>query len=119
MAVDALSLFRVSRMESALERVVAFCLARSHRQRRVPDAVRHSSCRSAEPGPYQAPVFVTAPALQRTASQGLRAALRPGHALTQRPRMHPPLRMLALDCLGRVLRAGVVGKNRKACRARA
>src|SRR4029077_12710322 len=34
---------------------------------RVPDAVRHSSCRSAEPGPYQAPAFVTAPALQRTA----------------------------------------------------
>src|SRR3954453_19352650 len=38
----------------------------------VPDAVRHSSCRSAEPGPYQAPAFVTAPALQRTASQELR-----------------------------------------------
>src|SRR5258707_12321891 len=36
---------------------------------RVPDAVRHSSCRSAEPGPYQAQVFVTAPALQRTASR--------------------------------------------------
>jgi hypothetical protein len=32
----------------------------------------------AEPGPYQAPAFVTAPALQRTASQELRAALRPG-----------------------------------------
>src|SRR4051794_37214888 len=46
---------------------------------RVPDAVRHSSCRSAEPGPYQTPEFVTAPALQRTASQGLRAALRPGN----------------------------------------
>src|ERR1700712_1498747 len=46
---------------------------------RVPDAVRHSSCRSAEPGPYQTPAPVTAPALQRTASQGLRAALRPGN----------------------------------------
>ena len=46
---------------------------------RVPDAVRHSSCRSAEPGPYHAPVFVTAPAQQRTATQVLRAALRPGH----------------------------------------
>src|SRR5947209_16155960 len=45
----------------------------------VPDAVRHSSCRSAEPGPYQTPVSVTAPALQRTASQVLRAALRPGN----------------------------------------
>jgi hypothetical protein len=33
---------------------------------RVPDAVRHSSCRSAEPGPYQTLSFVTAPALQRT-----------------------------------------------------
>ena len=39
-------------------------------------AVRHSSCRSAEPGPYQASAFVTAPALQRTAKS---AALRPGH----------------------------------------
>src|SRR3954452_4396442 len=29
---------------------------------RVPDAMRHSSCRFAEPGPYQAPVFGTAPA---------------------------------------------------------
>jgi hypothetical protein len=38
-------------------------------QARVPGAVRHSSCRSAEPGPYQAPAFVTAPALQRTASR--------------------------------------------------
>src|SRR5258707_8110092 len=36
---------------------------------RVPDAVRHSSCRSAEPGPYQAPAPVTAPALQRTTPQ--------------------------------------------------
>jgi hypothetical protein len=33
----------------------------------------------AEPGPYQAPVFATAPALQRTAPQVLRAAPRPGH----------------------------------------
>jgi len=39
-----------------------------------------SSCRSAEPGPYQTPAFVTAPALQRTASQGLRAVPRPGNA---------------------------------------
>src|SRR6201746_2282880 len=31
----------------------------------TPAAVRHSSCRSAEPGPYQTPAFVTAPALQR------------------------------------------------------
>src|SRR4051794_38183796 len=53
-------------------------------QRRVPDAVRHSSCRSAEPGPYQTPAFVTAPALQRTASQVLRAALRPGHKRSRR-----------------------------------
>ena len=45
---------------------------------RVPDAVRHSSCRSAEPGPYQTPEFATAPAQQRTATQVLRAALRPG-----------------------------------------
>src|SRR3978361_1498719 len=34
---------------------------------------------TAEPGPYQTPAFVAAPALQRTASQELRAALRPGH----------------------------------------
>src|SRR5882762_3077107 len=47
--------------------------------RRVPGAVRHSSCRSAEPGPYQTPACVMAPALHRTASQELRAALRPGH----------------------------------------
>src|SRR4051812_23119132 len=33
----------------------------------------------AEPGPYHTPLCVTAPALQRTASQVLRAALRPGH----------------------------------------
>src|SRR3954462_7087692 len=48
--------------------------------RRVPDAVRHSSCRSAEPGAYQTPEFGTAPALQCTAAQVLRAALRPGRA---------------------------------------
>jgi len=30
---------------------------------RVPDAVRHSSCRSAEPGPYRAPRFFTTPGL--------------------------------------------------------
>src|SRR6185295_4602596 len=45
----------------------------------VPDAVRHSSCRSAEPGPLLTLSFGTAPALQRSASQELRAALRPGH----------------------------------------
>ena len=39
---------------------------------------RSSRC-FAEPGPYQSPAFETAPALQRTASQELRAALRPGH----------------------------------------
>ena len=39
---------------------------------------RSSRC-FAEPGPYQATAFVTAPALQRTASQELRAALRPGN----------------------------------------
>src|SRR3954466_14119451 len=50
-----------------------------HELTRVPDALRHSSCRCAEPGPYQAPEFATSPALQRTASQLLRAALRPGH----------------------------------------
>ena len=32
----------------------------------VLSAVRHSSCRSAEPGPYRTPAFVAAPALQRT-----------------------------------------------------
>ena len=36
---------------------------------RVPDAVRHSSCRSAEPGPSQAPDLVTAPALHTTSSR--------------------------------------------------
>jgi hypothetical protein len=45
---------------------------------RVPDAVRHSSCRPAEPGPRFSEDS-WAPALQRTASQELRAALRPGH----------------------------------------
>src|SRR5947199_3919067 len=51
--------------------------------------MRHSSCRFAEPGPYQTAAFVTAPALQRTAPQELRAALRPGHGelpvLSRRP----------------------------------
>src|SRR3979409_1681635 len=51
---------------------------------RVPGAMRHSSCRFAEPGPYQTPVSVTAPALQRTASQELRAALRPGHETSKK-----------------------------------
>src|SRR3954454_13151343 len=39
----------------------------------------------AEPGPYQVPAFVKAPALQRTAPQVLRAALRPGHGKTRIP----------------------------------
>ena len=47
---------------------------------RVPDAVRHSSCRSAEPGPYRAPALVTAPALQRTTPRRAARALRPGNA---------------------------------------
>jgi hypothetical protein len=48
---------------------------------RVPDAVRHSSCRSAEPGPYETPAFGTVPALQRTTPlKKRRAALRPGRA---------------------------------------
>jgi hypothetical protein len=51
---------------------------------RVPDAVRRSSRCSAEPGPYQTLEFVTAPALQCTASQVLRAALRPGHGVSAR-----------------------------------
>ena len=46
---------------------------------RVPDAMRHSSCRFAEPGPRFSEDS-WAPALQRTASQELRAALRPGNA---------------------------------------
>ena len=33
-------------------------------KKRVPDAVRHSSCRSAEPGPYRTPAFVTIPVLR-------------------------------------------------------
>src|SRR3954467_12437671 len=36
---------------------------------RVPGAMQRSSRCFAEPGPYQAPAFVTAPALQRTASR--------------------------------------------------
>src|SRR5436309_324140 len=39
---------------------------------------RSSRC-FAEPGPYQTPALITAPALQRTVSPELRAALRPGH----------------------------------------
>src|SRR5436305_3236683 len=37
---------------------------------RVPDALQRSSRCCAEPGPYQTPACVTAPALQRTAPQG-------------------------------------------------
>jgi hypothetical protein len=49
---------------------------------RVPDAVQRSSRCSAEPGPYQTPPLVTAPALQRTASRrATRLTLRQGHAL--------------------------------------
>src|SRR4051812_36323808 len=36
---------------------------------RVPDALQRSSRCCAEPGPYQTPEFVTAPALQRTATR--------------------------------------------------
>jgi hypothetical protein len=61
--------------------MVDVSIMHDHRPR-VPDAVRHSSCRSAEPGPYQTPEFATAPALQRTAPQVLRAALRPGHEIS-------------------------------------
>jgi hypothetical protein len=59
---------------------------------RVPGAMQRSSRCFAEPGPYRTPACVTAPALQRTAPQGLRhsasktrvdalMALRPGHAI--------------------------------------
>src|SRR3954466_7523128 len=41
---------------------------------------------AAEPGPYRTPACVTAPALQRTATQELRAALRPGHGTDLLPR---------------------------------
>jgi hypothetical protein len=41
----------------------------------------------AEPGPYQTPAFVEAPALQRTTLQGQRGALRPGQESSQRD--HP------------------------------
>ena len=49
---------------------------------RVPGAMQRVALAKrcfAEPGPHKTPVLVTAPALQRTAPQGLRAALRPGH----------------------------------------
>jgi len=50
---------------------------------RVPDAVRHSSCRSAEPGPLQMLSFVTAPAQERT--NAAKAA-----ALASGARVSPP-----------------------------
>ena len=49
---------------------------------RVPGAMQRVALAKrcfAEPGPCQAAVFGTAPALQRTVPQVLRAALRPGH----------------------------------------
>src|SRR3954463_1534308 len=43
---------------------------------RVPSSGTHALCLSAEPGPYQAPAFVTVPALR----SGMKnAAARPGH----------------------------------------
>src|SRR4051794_28710817 len=62
-----------------------FCQTRCHGvnasgEIRVPGAMQRSSRCFAEPGPYQTPALVTAPAQQRTASQVLRAALRPGNA---------------------------------------
>jgi FkbM family methyltransferase len=56
---------RHTRPTGAIEGLGLFFATREAAQR-VPDAVRHSSCRSAEPGPYQTPESVTAPALQRT-----------------------------------------------------
>jgi hypothetical protein len=50
---------------------------------RVPGAMQRVALAKrcfAEPGPYRTPASVTAPAQQRTATQVLRAALRPGHA---------------------------------------
>src|SRR3954464_1337733 len=38
-------------------------------RKRVPDAVRHSSCRSAEQGPYQTPESVTVPVLRSSAKR--------------------------------------------------
>ena len=49
---------------------------------RVPGATQRAAVAKrcfAEPEPYQAPAFVTAPALQRTTREERRAALRPGH----------------------------------------
>src|ERR1041385_4598132 len=43
---------------------VVFISVPNHRPR-VPDALQRSSRCCAEPGPYQTPAFVTAPALQR------------------------------------------------------
>src|SRR4051794_35792161 len=54
--------------------VTAPRLRRRWGDERVPDALQRSSRCCAEPGPYQALALVTAPALQRIASQELRAA---------------------------------------------
>jgi hypothetical protein len=60
-------------------------VARSVRGKvRVPDAVRHSSCRSAEPGPSRTPALGSVPVLRSSASQELRAASRPGKASVTR-----------------------------------
>src|SRR3954466_8808857 len=53
-------------------------LASPDRRARVPDAVRHPLCRSAEPGPYEAPACVTVPALRSSVKN---AAARPGHGI--------------------------------------
>ena len=57
-----------------------------------PDAVQHvalAECCTADPGSFQARVSGTIPGLQRTATQELRAALRPGKGQAQRPRKRP------------------------------
>jgi hypothetical protein len=52
--------------------------------RRAPDAAQRAALAercAAEPGPSRAPAFGTVPVLRSSASQELRAASRPGHAL--------------------------------------
>src|SRR5436305_6517214 len=58
---------------SAAQSSQGYCrLASGKNVARVPDALQRSSRCCAEPGPYQTPALVTAPALQRTASPVLR-----------------------------------------------
>src|SRR3954463_13799152 len=45
---------------------------------RVPGAMRHSSCRFAEPGPYQAPAFVTVPVLRSIMPRRAARCIAPG-----------------------------------------